>query len=367
MTTPGGLPSTAAVEATPPGRVGLWGYGWVRASRGAGMERTPLFSTYRGGENRVTSSILAVLQRVDLHLVGRLLGAASGESTIGLVTFTNQVAGGTASSVPDGAIAANFRYLFEVKTDRNAIRADQLRAHLAHLDGQHDDERLFVLTPDADTPSAIASLDDDRLTWMSFAGLHDAIDDVLVDPLELVGERTEFLLRELQALFQAEGLLGGVDVVVVAAREAYPEYLRTGAYVCQPGRAFTGGLTHLGFYTKGAIQPEIPQIIHREEAVVFSGPEADRRRAQAGYGPALAKIIEALLNNGSRSDGTAYQVFLLTRPNDPATVRLDQPVQNAARTTTGRTIAWTRGQRYTKMEHLRANPTTTDELDAASS
>ena len=54
------------------------------------MSKGPLFSTYRQGENRVTASMLAVFERIDLALVERLLGAASGESELQMVSFRNQ-------------------------------------------------------------------------------------------------------------------------------------------------------------------------------------------------------------------------------------------------------------------------------------
>jgi hypothetical protein len=56
-------------------------------------------------------------------------------------------------SVPDARISASFAYWFEVKTERNALRLQQLAEHLANLDGQGGDERLFVITPDASRPS----------------------------------------------------------------------------------------------------------------------------------------------------------------------------------------------------------------------
>ena len=64
---------------------------------------TPLFSTYRGGENRVTSSIMAVFERIDLALVRDILaGAAGAGDELRAVTFENQVAG--TGSVPDARI-----------------------------------------------------------------------------------------------------------------------------------------------------------------------------------------------------------------------------------------------------------------------
>jgi hypothetical protein len=44
------------------------------------MSKNPLFSTYRQGENRVTSSMLAVFERIDLSLLETLLGAAAGRT-----------------------------------------------------------------------------------------------------------------------------------------------------------------------------------------------------------------------------------------------------------------------------------------------
>ena len=38
------------------------------------MIKTPLFSTYRQGENRVTSSMLAVFERIDLATRDAALG-----------------------------------------------------------------------------------------------------------------------------------------------------------------------------------------------------------------------------------------------------------------------------------------------------
>jgi hypothetical protein len=333
------------------------------------MARQPLFSTYRTGENRVTSSMLAVFQRIDLSLVERLLGEASGESSLSMITFQNQVTSPGANAVPDGAISASFRYLFEVKTSPNAFRSskqvEQLQRHLMLLDGDHADKRLFVITPDAELPTKVADLADQRVVWMSFASLYSAIEELLADTAELVGERTEFLLRELQSLIRVEGLLPSKDVVIVAAREAYPEYQEVSAYVCQPGRAFAGGITHLGFYAQGAIRPEIARIVYREDNVTFSSQEADAR-ADSGsdHDQQMADVIRRLLDDGPRTEGNAYQVFLLSGPDEPGTVKLPQAIVNTTKAASGRSWAWTLGQRYTSLESLLTHPATTTELDA---
>lgn len=331
------------------------------------MARNPLFSTYRAGENRVTSSLIAVFERIDPRLVEQILAAATGESTISLLSFANQVVaqhdGGT---VPDASISANFRYLFEVKTTTNAVRKDQLVGHLQQLTGTHADEKLVVLTPDPAAPSALGDLADSRLLWASFAALTEAIDLVLADPTELIGEQTRFLLRELQALFHADGLVDVTDVVVVAARAAYPEYLQHSAYVCQPGRSFMKGLTHMGFYADSEIKPEIARIRYVEDNVVFTRDNADRRSTSEDAGLVqVGRLIRKMLDLELRTDGEAYQVFLLSSAADDETVQLPQPIKNTAVSASGKNWAWTLGQRYTRLSALRTGPTDTTALAAA--
>jgi hypothetical protein len=116
------------------------------------MAKNPLFSTYRQGENRVTSSMLAVFERIDLSLLETILASAAGESSLAMVTFANQPPG-KGHSIPDARISARFAYWFEVKTVRNTLRAHQLSEHLANL-GTEGDERLFVIQGRAREPAA---------------------------------------------------------------------------------------------------------------------------------------------------------------------------------------------------------------------
>ena len=91
------------------------------------MPKAPLFSTYRQGENRVTGSLMAVFERIDLSKVERLLAAASGESALQLFSFENQVRSKRLASVPDARISASFSLWFETKTAPGQVRQDQLR------------------------------------------------------------------------------------------------------------------------------------------------------------------------------------------------------------------------------------------------
>jgi hypothetical protein len=319
--------------------------------RGVTVTKSPLFSTYRQGENRVTSSMLAVFERIDLSLLEELLSAATGESALQMVAFSNQPSG-EGVSTPDARISARFSYWFEVKTAHNALRGDQLRSHLEHLDLSDRDERLFIVTPDPVEPAVVQQLDDPRAVWFSFAELSDAIDHVLGTTVGVISERSQFLLRELQELLREDGLLDFDDVVVVAARNAYPEYLEQASYVCQPGRGFREGLSYLGFYTKGAIQPEVPRILHREDAVPFSTEEAERRRNGGPTDQRIAELIDELVSNGSRQPSESYQMFLLSPAEDAETLNLDGPVINDTLASSGRPWAWTLQQRYVSSSQL---------------
>jgi hypothetical protein len=315
------------------------------------MAKNPLFSTYRQGENRVTSSMLAVFERIDLTLLESLLAAAAGEASLAMVTFANQPAG-RGHSVPDARISAHFSYWFEVKTTRNALAAHQLSEHLANLKTEGDD-RLFLITPDAEQPEVVARSGDPRVVWFNFRSLFDAIDRTAFDPAVGVSEQHRFLLRELEALLIDDGLVDNDDVVVVAARFAYPEYLRRNLYICQAERAFRGGLTHMAFYSDGAIQVEVPRIRYREDLVNFTDEEAARRSSGSESDRAIAAAIQEDLRSGLREDGKAYQVFLLTPPQDSDTVTLTRRIVNDTVAASGRPWAWTMSQRYASLTDLR--------------
>jgi hypothetical protein len=328
------------------------------------VPKNPLFSSYRTGENRVTASILAVLERVDIGVVERLLTAASGEAGLPFVSFENQVATRDGAGVPDAGISANFRYLFEVKTTAGTLDEKQLDRHLARLDDEFANERLFVLTPDGAEPSIFAKPDRPKLTWLNFQGLDQAIDELLRDETELLAEQTRFLLHELRALFDHEGLLGQEDTVVVAARRAYPEYLRVNAYICQPRRSFREGIRRMGFYYDGAIQPEIAAIRHRRDNVILSHDGAAALRESADpLDIEVAGLIDRLLAESPRIPGQPFQVFLLSPPDANETLRLEQAVRNTTTDREGKPAAWTQGQRYTQSSALERSPDTTTELE----
>jgi hypothetical protein len=329
----------------------------------------PLLSTYRTGENRVTSSTMAVFERIDLALVQELLRAVTGMgSELQAVSFENQVT--LAGSVPDAQISARFSWCFETKTEIDAYaRAGHSRAQLLkHSTVLHDPGALlFVITPDPVRPAWFDKLDGltdeafrDRILWFSFRDLAEAIDKLITDPARVIGEQTRFLLAELVALYEADGLLSADDTVVVAARAAWPEYQRLAAYICQPNRSFRAGLKYLGFYAEGAIQPLIPHIRKHYTAVLFTRDEACALRASGEA--ELATLIEHLLDQRSRTDGEAYDVLLLTGADDPRTVHLQTPIANDTVTESGKPWGWTLSQRYTRLDKLTSGVTRTSQL-----
>ena len=299
------------------------------------MHKTPLFSTYRQGENRVTGSMLAVFERIDMALVERLLGAASGESELQMVDFKNQDAGD--KSVPDASISADFRYLFEVKTTYEAVDETQLRNHLTSLAG-HGCEHLFVLTPDVDEPRAVVELREDGapVSWSSFARLSEAIRDTLSASDIMLLEHDELLLRELARLFKEDGLLRPPpDVAIVSSGrgDAYGFYTKYSLYVCQTNRSFRSHTAYLGFYGRfdgqKQIRREFPSVRWQRNNVVVS-PETASEFVESGD-PNVRDVGRALLSaieNGHFGGDPEFQVFLLSRPDDKATLELPREIEH---------------------------------------
>ena len=268
-----------------------------------------------------------------------------------LVAFQNQTAAG-GKGIPDASITANCRLLVETKTVRNAVRRDQILRHLERLSAAPEvDKVLLILTPDDTVPAVVANLNDPRVAWTSFAAFDQAAEELLTDPTEVVSEREAFLLRELQAMLTAEGLLGAVnDIVVVPARNAWPEYLEHHAYVCQPRRSFQG-VRRVAFYTAGAVQTHVPAILETRDEVVFE---------QGAHKGSVGALVDRLLAAGLRERGQAYKVMLLSAPDDAQTLRLPQPIVNDLKASSGQPTAFTQNQRYVTEGRLRKAKTTSE-------
>jgi hypothetical protein len=310
-----------------------------------------LFSTYSAGENRVTATILAVLRSLSLNRIERLLGVLTEKADFELVRFENQPGRGGVG-VPDAEVSSSCRILIETKIKRNAIERQQLEQHLKRLDGAKEKFRcLLVLTPDENRPAELANLSHGRLYWTSFAALDQAVDELLTDKTEVISERESFLLRELQAMMLQEGLLGfEKDTVIVAAREAWDEYINHQLYVCQPDRPFQQ-VQYMGFYKDNHILPLVPRILKRHPRV---------RMERGVYPDELGRAVERLLDLNLREPMAEYGVFLLSAKDDPRTTHLDAPIENDLISDSGRRIAFTQRQRYVRLDDLRRAKRTSD-------
>lgn len=310
-----------------------------------------LFSTYSQGENRVTSSILAVIRSLSLDRIERILRALLEQTDLEFVRFDNQPSKG-GEGVPDAIIQSSFRLLIETKTERDALNRPQLERHLAKLsDAKEQSTWLLILTPDDERPPLVEDLGDDRAIWASFALLCQAIDELLEDNKEVVSEREAFLLRELQSMLEAEGLLADPnDVVVVAARRAWNTYQNSHVYICQPNRSFRN-VKRIGFYSQGNIYPLVPLILKKHDDVVFE------RSAHDG---ALGQVINQVLDSDDSRTGQRHMVFLLSAPDSNETIDLGGPIPNNKKSKTGKNTAFTMSQRYVSSEALVVAEKTTD-------
>jgi hypothetical protein len=231
------------------------------------IRSNPLFSTYTQGENRATSTVIAVPEHVNNQLAEDILEALTDESDLSLVSFDNQVTG--VDSVPDAAIKSSTALWFETETSRDAVDKEQLENHLHALnDDEAEFQHLIVLKPDAWPPDGVAVINDKRIVWANFDSLINTIETVLERDvgnaeasMSVPTEGEAFLLRELSRFLYDEDLISGKEdrVLVVAARKPWPEYQEHGLYFCQANRSFKF-VDHLAFYTDGEIKMAFPTV-----------------------------------------------------------------------------------------------------------
>lgn len=311
--------------------------------------QTSIFSTYSSEENRVTSTILAVMRFLSLQRTERLLGAIMEQSEFELVHFQNQPSKG-GDGVPDASISSNCRILIETKIKRDTVNVDQLKCHIKRLNDK-ENQFLLVLTPDESRPSIIDKLNDKRIVWASFASLDQAIEELLSDNQEIISEREAFLLRHLQIMLTEKKLIRSENnVVVIPARKAWFEYLETNAYVCQAERVFQP-VKYLAFYESGQIHEIVPEILETFDSIVF---ERGRHKGKLG------EVVDIFIESYQREEGERYKLILLSAPNDPKTQNLSVPIVNDLRSESGRISAFTQNQRYVSLDRLKKSRTTSE-------
>lgn len=326
---------------------------------------TPLFSTYRQGENRVTATFLGVLQRLSLPNIDRILQrllCEDGES-YNLVSFENQIR--TKGSVPDARIRMGNTIWIETKTERNAVRPGQIGRHLKSVG---EGEVLLVLTPDESRP---AVLDVDKthkgkIAWSNFSALSDVIGEILADEDEPPTEREAFLLRELVLMFREDGLLSseGPTVAVVGASHGWPMYEALSVYRCSLTLPFRSAdrFHYIAFYADGEIKKAVPKV----KAVIGSINLTRQEEVESLASPAK-ELAQNLFHKISQNRdqrrwfGDDFKVMFLSEPGDPDTKRLSKAIANNKIGRSGKRVPFLYGKpRYVSLDSLQKARTTTE-------
>ena len=335
---------------------------------------TPLFSTYRQGENRVTASFLAVLERLSLPNMDRILQDLVGERYSSIIVFKNQPKGD--DSRPDAKIETRPSIWIETKTARNAVRVSQIKDHLKVVAAN---ETLLLLTPDRELPNGLP--DDDRLQWTNFDALAESVGDVLKEEKTPPTESEAFLLRELVRLIDDDKLLNttGPRVAVVAARLAWPEYQSLCIYKSHAYRPFQAD--YVAFYRGGQIEALVPKLQdtmewddwvagetteNREDPVWLADKLGEANKDLSGARKDFAvELHHRIATGGLQTEFGArppFKINFLSGPDDVETVRLEQPVANDKKDRHGNPAPLTYGApRYVTLDSLR-NATNTSDL-----
>lgn len=146
-----------------------------------------------------------------------------------------------------------------------------------------------------------------------------------------------------------------LETVVVPARDAWPLYQDTRAYVCQSGRWFRP-VERLAFYVDREVKPDIPKILHRRDDVLWTSSNASALlKSDDRNDRKIGRLIEATPKEVWHAG--SYQVFLLSGPGNPAHRQLEAPIPHR---TQGRGTAFTQRQRYVSLHALEIARTTED-------
>lgn len=328
-----------------------------------------IFSTYHNAENRVTSTILAVLERLSNPTLSAIFQGIEGESNFKMITFENQYKNG--NSIPDARIFASLDYIIETKIEKDAVYKDQLERHR----NNSKEAKLIVLTPDESCPDCITELaretSGSKIIWCNFDILYEILHTVKEEVTMIPNEI--FLLSELQAFFREEGLLNinlndeQKTAVIVPAREAWSFYKEYGIYRCQENRYFMP-TKYMGFYAEQSIQPLFPEIIGSVESLILND---DAALDQAGVKTCMGKreeVIERLREfkkiypEDVKENYESYKYIVLAKEEDTSrVVSIKAPIINDKKAYSGRNFAFVMKQTYVLIEELQ-KATKTSEL-----
>lgn len=293
---------------------------------------------------------------------------------LSVVSFESQFV--TDDTTPDAAIRSSTTVYIETKTEPRAVSRTQLEGHLEALETERSDTKLLVvLTPDAAEPEAVSALSDERVVWLSFDDLVEALESFLarddagtIETGQPPTERDRFLVRELvRFLYGRDGLVGGVDdrVLVIPARRAWDEYGEYGLYVCQPDRSFRPS-GYLAFYRDNHIEPTVPAITDSVERVTLTPDGVERAHEDEELTDeqrkTLFEAVDRMDSDGSERYGTDSKVLFL---DENEGFSLERRVENDKTANDLDTwVAFVYGQRYVSADDLRESPEYTTDLES---
>lgn len=342
-----------------------------------------LFSSYSQGENRITSTILAVFERLNSSVVEFVLNVSMGDSVIELLKYQNQPRVTDKGSVPDGLITASFAYFIETKVIPNSLKKEQLEGHLRYFEESDyqniRDLRLIVITPDPKKPQVLSDKEfvDKSIFWFNFDKLVEAINRAIKSDKLLLSEREKYLLNELVATIESEKGLLVEDikdrVLIVPAGGAIKEYKKYPAYICQENRSFRPS-KYLAFYHDSIIDKVVPEILGYIDSVelVEDGFKDADVVLLSGTREGLEKQFEDMIDVIKKNDGKQYKhfarkygtfnkvIFLSSKENDDRTVKLEKEIENNKKSYSRKNVAFVYKQRYTSLVKLQNAETTSD-------
>lgn len=334
-----------------------------------------IFSTYTQGENRVTSTIIAVFQRLHINTLNELLDFLlrneEDDNILELVKFSNQPR--YQKSIPDAEIKSSFHYLFETKKQVNSVDVNQLKNHLSVLTNKNIiDSRLILITPDSDAPAVLsdASLKNEPIYWFNFASLLAGIADILTNYRFLM-DIEQYLLEELKSFIENTVGLLPEDIskrvlIIPAGKFAKTHGEHYYAYICQANRSFQPS-AYLAYYLSGAIDTNVPKILGYVNSfhLLNDNPntiniEVVDPTVSMGYLQQRLADLQQQVTNEKWENVDYHKIFLLSKSIEEGTIILKSLIKNDKKDSSNKNTAFLQKQRYTNIDRLQKAKTTTD-------
>lgn len=315
-----------------------------------------IFSTFSQGENRITSQFFEVLFQLSYSTSNKIIRFILDNEKFDVVEKKNQYKTDKYSSVPDYMIRSKFNILVETKNKSGLINEKQIKEHIKVLEDEVcGNDYLLVLTPDGERPPLLDKVGDDRICWCSFESIYDFIDsEILNNSSIFVSEHEVYLLKHIMQFFREENLCKVVkkEVVIVAAKGAWPEYEKFSAYICPVNRNFSN-IEYIAFYAGNEIKPCVAKILKHYSRVDFS---AGSDNGDSKLNELVGRI--SVEGNFDRS-GNFQQIFILSDKSSEDTFLLSAPLENDC-VKDGKRVAAVQKFMYTTLKALESSRTISD-------